>query len=295
MGAEAAKDKARAELAATVQSEVQSVLTDWFEVNEGTEAYLKERSFFEEMTKSVSEASLAGSQIIETWFNRTTKWHYALARLDLNSLFNDIKTKAGSKVKGKKAIASLDKYLSKLIDRSYLLMEKGQPVWVSKMPKVKGALFAVGIDDGRYFDQTQGLEKCKLDARKNLAKSIEVQVQNITSSWLEIKETQDALSNEPLNDYLKEITHEASNVSLEGSQIVTTFVKKKDGQETYYALARIYSGGLLKKLRAKARQVLKVPEAPDSADTKAEKIIAGPRKKAMEALKKLDAALEKLD
>ncbi|MCB0834617.1 MAG: LPP20 family lipoprotein, partial [Bacteroidetes bacterium] len=76
-GREAAKDKARAELGRTIQTEVQSVLTDWYEVNTGSSGYQIDQNYLEEISKSVSDATLSGSQVVETWFDRSPKWHYA--------------------------------------------------------------------------------------------------------------------------------------------------------------------------------------------------------------------------
>lgn len=296
-GREAAKDKARGELGQTLKSEVQAVLTDWYEVNEGSEAYVMERSFVEEMANSVSEATLSGSQIVETWYDKQIKWHYALARMSLSNVIGQVTEKAKSKVTDTKALKSLNDKLGKLINRDYLKMKDGQPIWVTKLPQDKGSFFAVGIDEGKYFSQTQGIEKAKASARTKLAKTIEVQVESVMKSWYEIKETGDALSGQPLNDYLSQMTKEATDVCLEGSQIVSTFVKTtKEGKTTFYALGRLYSGGMVAKLKKKASQVIHVPEIKEeSQDDKAQRILSSGREKAKAALDRLNAALDQMD
>lgn len=296
-GRESAKDKARAELGQTLKSEVQAVLTDWHEVNEGSAAYVMERSVVEEMANSVSEATLSGSQIVETWYDKQTKWHYALARMSLSQVIGQVTEKAKSKVTDTKALKSLNDKLGKLINRDYLKTKDGQPVWVTKVPQDKGSFFAVGIDEGKYFSQTQGIEKAKASARTKLAKTVEVQVESVMKSWFETKETSDALSGQPLNDYMSQMTKEATDVCLEGSQIVSTFVKTtKEGKTTYYSLGRLYSGGMISKLKKKASQVIKVPETKDeSQEDKAQRILSSGRDKAKAALDRLNAALEQMD
>ncbi len=297
-GREAAKDKARAELGQTLKSEVSAILTDWYEVNEGSESYVLERSVVDEMAESVSEATLSGSQIVETWYDRQAKWHYALARMSLSSVVNQVTEKAKAKVTDTKALKGLSNRLEKLINRSYMKLEGDQPGWITKVPKDQGAIFAVGIDEGKYFSQTQGIEKAKAAARTKLAKAVEVQVESVTKSWLEIKETSDAFSGQPLNDYLSQLTKEATDVSLEGSQIVSTFVKTtKEGKTSFYALGRLYTGGMIAKLKKKAAEVIKVPEPTEdlSHDEKVESILSTGREKAKAALEKLNAALDKLD
>lgn len=296
-GRESAKDKARAELAATIKTEIQAVLTDWYEVNEGTQSYGLERSFVEEMANSVSEATLSGSQIVETWYDKQTKWHYALARMSLSNVINQISEKAKDKVKDTKALKGLSDKLGKLINRDYLKTEKGRPIWITKVPKDKEAIFAVGIDEGKYFSQTQGIEKAKMSARTKLAKTISVQVESVMKSWMEIAETKDSFENAPLNDYMSVLTKEATDVSLEGSQILSTFVLTgEDGKQTYYALGRLFTGGMLSKLKKKATEVIHVPEqeVSESQEEKAERILSSGREKAKAALEKLNAAFDKI-
>lgn len=342
-GRESAKDKARAELGATIQSEVQAVLTDWYEVNEGTSSYVSERSIIDEMAQSVSETTLSGSQIIETWYNKQTKWHYALARMSLSEVISKVNEKAKSKISDTKSLKGLSDKLNGMINRDYLKLKNGRPSWVTTMPKAKDAIFAVGIDEGKYFSQTQGIEKAKMAARTKLAKSIEVEVESVMKSWLETKETSESLSDQPLNDYMSQMTKEATDVCLEGSQIVSTYIyyhtdiahnkdeakdskkdkdKKKDKKkdkgkkdkkddegsktyganvqgpkESYYALGRIYMGGLQAKLKKKASQLIKLPEAKsddEEIQDKAEKILSGGREKAKAALERLNAAFDKL-
>ncbi len=331
-GREAAKDKARAELAATIQSEIQAVLTDWYEVNEGSSSYTMERSFVEEMAKSVSEATLSGSQIVETWYDKQIKWHYALARMSLSKVISDVNEKAKSKTSDTKSLKGLSDKLNGLINRDYLKTKDGKPVWITKLPKAKDAIFAVGIDEGKYFSETQGIEKAKMAARTKLAKSISVEVESITKSWLEIEETKESLSDQPLNDYMSTLTKEATDVCLEGSQIlaVYTYVQKaeqegkadkekdkkgkkkkdkskestgdklysnKEEKKVFYALGRIYLGGLQAKLKKKAAEVIKLPKAAEDTgdqEAKAQKILSSGREKAKAALEKLNAALDKL-
>ncbi len=336
-GRESAKDKARAELGATLQSEVQAVLTDWYEINEGSSAYVTERSVVEELAQSVSEATLSGSQIIETWYDKQTKWHYALARMSLSQVISQVNEKAKSKVSDTKSLKGLSDKLNGMINRDYLKMKNGRPAWVTTMPKAKDAIFAVGIDEGKYFSQTQGIEKAKMAARTKLAKSIEVEVESVMKSWFETKETSESLTGQPLNDYMSQMTQEATDVCLEGSQIVATYIfyhddiahkkdddketkkdkkdkkkkdKKKDASETktyganvqgpkesYYALGRIYLGGLQAKLKKKASEIIKLPAAQDKdeeIEEKAERILSGGREKAKAALEKLNAALDKM-
>lgn len=333
-GREAAKDKARAELAATIQSEVQAVLTDWYEVNEGTSSYVSERSIVDELAQSVSEATLSGSQIVETWFDKQKKWHYALARMSLSQVISQVNERAKSKVQDTRALKGLSDRLSGMINRDYLKMKDGRPAWVTVVPKQKDAIFAVGIDEGKYFSQTQGIEKAKLAARTKLAKSIEVEVQTIMTSWMETKETSEALGGQPLNDYMSQMTREATDVCLVGSQILATYIyyhddiaykkedvskknkkkdKKKDqgsgaesktyganvqgSRETYYALGRIYIGGLQAKLKKKAAELIQLPAAKggdENKEEKAERILSSGREKAKAALERLNAALDKL-
>lgn len=308
-GRETAKDKSRAELAATIKTEVQAVLTDWYEVNEGSESYGLERHVMEEMAASVSEATLSGSQIVETWYDRDTKWHYALARMSLSNVIQQVKQNASQKTTDTRALKGLSDKLGKLVNRDYLKKKDGRPVWVTKIPQDKDAIFAVGIDEGKYFSETQGIEKAKVAARTKLAKAVEVQVESVTKSWLEASETKDGLGDQMTNDYVSIFTTEATNVCLEGSQIIATFVlkesarkeiddkkmkskkgkdkkgkKKKDKDKTenaasqlyetdrtvYYALGRLYSGSLIAKLKKKAAQVVQIPE-DTGEETKEEK------------------------
>ncbi len=291
-GRESAKDKSRAEMAATMKTEVNAVLTDWYESNEGSDSYGLERSFLDEMSNTVSEATLSGSQIVETWYDRTTKWHYALARMSLSQLIGQISEKAQSKVKDTKALKGLKDKLGKLINRDYLKSKNGFPVWISKIPQDKGAVFAVGIDEGKYFSKTQGLEKARGAARTKLAKTVSVQIESVTSAWMQ--ENSDALDGRPKNDYLSQMTKEATDVSLEGSQIVATFTKTSaEGKDTYYSLGRLYTGGMIAKLKKKASQIIELPAEKD--ETGAQQILATGREKAKAALDKLNAALDKLD
>jgi hypothetical protein len=291
-GRESAKDKARAELAATMKTEVNAVLTDWYESNEGSASYGLERSFLDEMSNAVSEATLSGSQIVETWYDKATKWHYALTRMSLSQLIGQINEKAQSKVKDTKALKGLNDKLSKLINRDYLKTKDGFPVWISKVPQDKGAVFAVGIDEGKYYSKTQGLEKARAAARTKLAKTVSVKIESVTTTWMQ--ESGDALSGQPTNDYLSQMTKEATDVTLEGSQIVAAFTAtSKEGKDTYYALGRLYTGGMVAKLKKKAAQVIPLP-AQQNENT-AQQILSSGREKAKAALDKLNTALDKLD
>ncbi|KAB2878946.1 hypothetical protein F9K33_11310 [bacterium] len=292
-GREAAKDKSRGELGQTIKSEVQAILTDWYEVNSGEASGAAGQSFIEEMTNSVSEATLSGSQIVETWYDRSSKWHYALTRMSLSQVISHVNEKAKEKVKDPKKLKGLSDKLGKLINRDYLKMQNGYPVWINKIPKDKGAVFAVGMDEGKYFSQTKGIEKAKESARTKLAKTIGVQIENITKTWIESEGS--SFGGEPLNDYMSEITKEATDVSLEGSQIMATFVATdKAGKQTFYALSRLYTGGMLAKIKRKASQTIKVPEATSQEDN-AQKILSSGRESAKAALEKLNAALDQLD
>ena len=292
-GREAAKDKSRGELGQTIKSEVQAILTDWYEVNSGEASGGISQSFIEEMSNSVSEATLSGSQIVETWYDRTVRWHYALARMSLTQVINQVSDKAKEKVKDPKKLKGLSDKLGKLINRDYLKMQNGYPVWINKIPKDKGAIFAVGMDEGKYLSQTKGIEKAKESARTKLAKTIGVQIENVTKNWIEAEGS--SFGGQPMNDYMSEITKEATNVSLEGSQIMASFVvTDKTGKQTYYALARLYTGGMLAKIKRKASQTIKVPEASSQED-KAQKILSSGRESAKAALEKLNAALDQLE
>jgi hypothetical protein len=291
-GRESAKDKSRAELAATMKTEVNAVLTDWYESNEGSASYGLERSFLDEMSNAVSEATLSGSQIVETWYDKAAKWHYALTRMSLTQLISQINEKAQSKVKDTKALKGLNDKLSKLINRDYLKTKDGFPVWISKIPQDKGAVFAVGIDEGKYYSKTQGLEKARAAARTKLAKTVSVKIESVTSTWMQ--ENSDALTGQPTNDYLSQMTKEATDVSLEGSQIVATFTAtSKEGKDSYYALGRLYTGGMVAKLKKKAAQVIPLPA--QQIEKTAQQVLSAGREKAKAALDKLNAALEKMD
>ena len=291
-GREAAKDKSRGELGQTIKSEVQAILTDWYEVNAGESSGNVGQSFIEEMTNSVSEATLSGSQIVETWYDRNTKWHYALARMSLSQVISQVSEKAKEKVKDPSKLKGLNDKLTKLINRDYLKTQNGYPVWINKIPKDKGTVFAVGMDEGKYLSQTKGIEKAKESARTKLAKTIGVQIENITKNWIEAEGN--SFGGQPLNDYMSEMTKEATNVSLEGSQIMATFVgTDKTGKQTYYALARLYTGGMLAKIKRKASQTIKIPA--ESQEDKAQKILSTGRESAKAALEKLNAALDQLE
>lgn len=293
-GREAAKDKSRGELGQTIKSEVQAILTDWYEVNSGEASGSAGQSFIEEMTQSVSEATLSGSQIVETWYDRNTRWHYALARMSLSQVIGHVSEKAKDKVKDPKKLKGLSDKLGKLINRDYLKMQNGYPVWINKIPRDKGAVFAVGMDEGKYLSQTKGIEKAKEAARTKLAKTIGVQIENVTKTWVESESG--AFGGQPMNDYISEMTKEATDVSLEGSQIMATYVSTdKTGKQTYYALARLYTGGMLAKIKRKASQAIKVPEAASSNEDKAQKILSSGRESAKAALDKLNAALDQLE
>jgi hypothetical protein len=292
-GRESAKDKARGELAATMKTEVSAVLTDWYESNEGSASFGLERDVLDEMSKAVSEATLSGSQIVETWYDKTVKWHYALARMSLSQVIGQINEKAQSKVKDSKALKGLNDKLSKLIDRDYLKTKNGFPTWFSKVPKSNGALFAVGIDEGKYYSKSQGLEKARAAARTKLAQTLSVKIESLTSTWMQ--ENSDALDGRPVNDYVSQLTKEATDACLVGSQIVATFTStSKEGKDGYYALGRLYTGGMVAKLKKKASQIIPLPKN-GTQENKGQSLLASGREKAKAALDKMNAALDKLD
>lgn len=297
-GRESAKDKAKAEIAATVKTEVNAILTDWYEVNEGSASYGSQQSFMEEMSNQVSEATLSGTQIVETWYDKSTKWHYALARMSLSKVVGQIQEKAKSKVKDEKALKGLSDKLGKMINRDYLKSKDGLPTWINKLPKDKEAIFAVGIDNGKYFSETQGIEKAKADARTKLAKTVSVTVENITKSWIEIEEKSGDTKGEPLNDYMSSLTKEATDVSLQGSQVLSVYTKReKDGKVTYYALGRLFTGSMISKLKKKASEVMNIPQTKpnETQEQKAKRILSSGREKAAAALERLNAALDKVN
>lgn len=294
-GREAAKDKARAELGRTIQTEVQSVLTDWYEVNTGSSGYQIDQNYLEEISKSVSDATLSGSQVVETWFDRSPKWHYALARMSLSQVIGQVAEKAKAKVSDPKALKGLSDRLGKMINRDFLKMKNGYPVWLNKTPKDKGVFYTVGIDEGKYLSKTNGIEKAKAAARNKLAKTISVQIEAVTTNWVQSEGTN--LGGEVTMDKMTSLTKEVTDVSLEGSQIVSTFVatNPETGKETYYALARMYTGGMLAKIKRRAAQSLTIPEARERADDKGRQLLESGREKARNALAKLNAALDALE
>ncbi len=121
-----AADAARQELGRIIQVKVKSLLDNFmqehqeFVNNQGT---ITSEEFTRSVSRSVSQATLAGSQIVELYYDRDNKIYYALAVLRKNDIVNEIvrsmneaqrqKKTAFVEQKAEEALKLLDKELEK--------------------------------------------------------------------------------------------------------------------------------------------------------------------------------------
>lgn len=121
-----AADAARQELGRIIQVKVKSLLDNFmqehqeFVNNQGT---ITSEEFTRSVSRSVSQATLAGSQIVEFYYDKDSKIYYALAVLRKNDIVNEIvknineaqrqKKTAFVEQKADEALKLLDKELEK--------------------------------------------------------------------------------------------------------------------------------------------------------------------------------------
>lgn len=121
-----AADAARQELGRIIQVKVKSLLDNFmqehqeFVNNQGT---ITSEEFTRSVSRSVSQATLAGSQIVEFYYDKDNRVYYALAVLRKNDIVNEImrtmneaqrqKKTAFVEMKADEALKLLDKELEK--------------------------------------------------------------------------------------------------------------------------------------------------------------------------------------
>ncbi len=121
-----AADAARQELGRIIQTKVKSLLDNFMQEhqefinNQGT---ITSEEFTRSVSRSVSQATLAGSQIVEFYYDKDNKIYYALAVLRKNDIVNEImrtmneaqrqKKTAFVEQKAEEALKILDKELEK--------------------------------------------------------------------------------------------------------------------------------------------------------------------------------------
>lgn len=121
-----AADAARQELGRIIQVKVKSLLDNFMQEhqefinNQGT---VTSEEFTRSVSRSVSQATLAGSQIVEFYYDKDNKIYYALAVLRKNDIVNEIvrsmneaqrqKKTAFVEQKAEEALKLLDKELEK--------------------------------------------------------------------------------------------------------------------------------------------------------------------------------------
>lgn len=241
-GREEAQNQARVELGKTVSSRIEASMTTWFQSHESNDVYISEQDFFEEIAKATSEASLEGSQIIESWYDDKNKWYYALARISLDGVLNSVNESVGGKIKGGKPKISFSEALNKIKSPKKELKQRddeNKPLWLSKPPSEDNALFVVGISEKNFFRSSKQIEAAKLDGRTRLAKNIETHIQATVTSIFSEDATLDAGE---IDDYYSELIEEVTNVSLQGTQVLSFWRDEKRNKS--YALVYLPLAGL---------------------------------------------------
>ncbi|MFN3135485.1 MAG: LPP20 family lipoprotein [Candidatus Kryptonium sp.] len=121
-----AADAARQELGRIIQVKVKSLLDNFMQEHQefiNTQGTVTSEEFTRSVSRSVSQATLAGSQIVEYYYDKDNKIYYALAVLRKNDIVNEImrsmneaqrqKKTAFVEMKADEALKLLDKELEK--------------------------------------------------------------------------------------------------------------------------------------------------------------------------------------
>jgi hypothetical protein len=157
----------------------------------------------------------------------------------------------------------------------------GAPQWVSKSGIYEDAIVAAGLGEG--LDERTAKTKADLDGRKRIAETLQIQIKNLTTSFMEEAST-GKVSESVAQEYFQEVTQSVTNVTLSGAQIEEYWPPfgQADGNRI-----KIYAKVVMKKNAMIDEFKKKVKE-----DVAAKKI-KGIKDSADEALKALDHAISK--
>jgi hypothetical protein len=155
------------------------------------------------------------------------------------------------------------------------------PKWVSKAGIYENAIVVAGIGEG--LDERAAKTKAELDGRKKIAESIQTQIKDLTTNFMEEASTE-KVAESVRQEYFQEVTQSVTNVVLNGAQV-----------EEYWPPMGQANGN---RIKFYAKVVMKKNSMVDEFKKKvqedaAQKKIKGVKASADEALKALDSAIAK--
>ena len=157
------------------------------------------------------------------------------------------------------------------------------PKWISKAGVYENAIVAAGIGEG--LDERTAKSKADLDGRKRIAETIQTQIKDLTTSFMEEAST-GKVAESTAQEYFQEVTQSVTNVTLSGAQVEEYWppMGMQDGNRIkFYAKMVMKKNSLIDEFKKKVQE-----------DVAANKI-KGVKASADDALKALDDAISKWD
>jgi len=157
------------------------------------------------------------------------------------------------------------------------------PKWISKPGLYEDAILAAGIGEG--LSEQKAKSQAELSGRKKIAETIQSQIKNLTTNFMEeASTTTEKGSESAAQEYFQEISQSLTNVTLNGAVVEEYWppLGMKEGNKIkFYAKVVLKKNSLIDEFRKKVKE--------DAAAKK----IKGVKASADDALKALDKAIAK--